>query len=90
MGFLRRAVAFLTRDSDGDSVPDEFDRCPISPEDRDSFEDEDGCPESDNDKDGLTDAIDQCPSEAEVFNGLEDGDGCPDVAPDADDPPGST
>jgi outer membrane protein OmpA-like peptidoglycan-associated protein len=75
---------FLTDDSDGDGVPDVADRCPATPEDRDGFEDEDGCPEPDNDHDGIADAQDKCPDVAETVNGFEDDDGCPDVAPDTD------
>lgn len=74
------AVA-ATEDSDKDGIPDEEDRCPISAEDKDSFEDEDGCPDPDNDEDGILDAQDRCPLEAETQNGYEDEDGCPDIAP---------
>ncbi|MFZ5447000.1 MAG: OmpA family protein [Myxococcota bacterium] len=79
-----RALAFATSDSDDDGVPDEADACPVTAEDADGFEDEDGCPELDNDRDGLVDARDRCPVEAETFNGEQDDDGCPDTAPDAD------
>jgi outer membrane protein OmpA-like peptidoglycan-associated protein len=48
------------------------------PEDKDGFEDEDGCPEPDNDLDGILDVDDQCPNEPETYNGHEDEDGCPD------------
>lgn len=68
-------------DSDRDGIPDDEDRCPVSPEDRDGFEDDDGCPDLDNDDDGIPDTRDRCPLEAETQNGYEDGDGCPDVAP---------
>jgi outer membrane protein OmpA-like peptidoglycan-associated protein len=78
------AQTFATQDSDGDATPDEADRCPVTPEDPDDFEDDDGCPEPDNDGDGLADAVDRCPAEAETPNGLDDADGCPDSAPDAD------
>ncbi len=78
-------VAFMTTDSDGDGVFDEADRCPITPEDHDGFEDEDGCPEADNDEDGVSDEADKCPIAAESANGFGDDDGCPDMAPDADD-----
>ncbi len=79
-----RVLAFATADSDGDSVVDEADRCPVTREDPDGFEDDDGCPETDNDEDGLADAVDRCPLEGETQNALDDGDGCPDLAPDAD------
>jgi len=32
-------------------------------EDKDKFEDEDGCPDPDNDKDGILDEKDKCPNE---------------------------
>lgn len=51
-------------DRDGDGIPDDQDFCPLAPEDRDGFEDEDGCPEPDNDGDGIPDAKDRCPLEA--------------------------
>lgn len=63
-------------DSDGDGVPDSVDQCLSRQEDRDDFEDEDGCPELDNDKDGVIDGLDECAREAETFNGFEDDDGC--------------
>ncbi len=75
---------FFTADSDADGVPDESDRCPLTREDTDAFEDEDGCPEPDNDADGIADVADACPNVAETFNGVDDGDGCADLAPDQD------
>ena len=75
---------FARVDSDGDGVPDELDRCPVTPEDPDGFEDEDGCPEPDDDGDSFADSIDTCPLEAETLNGNKDDDGCPDIAPDED------
>jgi len=42
-------------DRDGDGIRDEVDRCPNRPEDRDHYEDLDGCPEPDNDGDGVCD-----------------------------------
>jgi outer membrane protein OmpA-like peptidoglycan-associated protein len=68
-------------DRDGDGIPDELDKCPDQPEDKDGFEDEDGCPDPDNDKDGIPDNADACPNEPETVNGFEDEDGCPDSAP---------
>jgi outer membrane protein OmpA-like peptidoglycan-associated protein len=65
-------------DSDGDGLLDPDDRCPKEPEDKDGFEDEDGCPDKDNDHDGILDADDRCPSQPETVNGVEDQDGCPD------------
>jgi outer membrane protein OmpA-like peptidoglycan-associated protein len=71
-------------DSDGDGIPDVRDRCPTEPEDKDGFEDDDGCPDPDNDKDGILDVNDKCPNEPEDFDGFEDEDGCPDPDNDKD------
>jgi len=71
------------RDTDRDRVADPADRCPNDPEDRDRFEDDDGCPDLDNDKDGVADASDTCP-EPEDRDGFEDDDGCPDLDNDKD------
>jgi outer membrane protein OmpA-like peptidoglycan-associated protein len=65
-------------DQDGDGVGDAVDLCPKQPEDRDGFEDKDGCPDPDNDKDRITDVSDKCPNEPETYNGFSDDDGCPD------------
>ena len=72
----------LALDQDGDGVPDRDDKCPDVAEDRDGFEDKDGCPDPDNDKDGILDKDDRCPLEPEEVNGIEDTDGCPE--PDRD------
>ncbi len=71
-------------DSDGDLLRDDVDRCPRQAEDRDRFEDGDGCPDPDNDADGVADAQDRCVSEAEDADGFHDEDGCPDADNDAD------
>ena len=68
-------------DRDGDGIPDDIDKCPNEPEDKDGFEDDDGCPDLDNDKDGIPDVADACPNEPETVNGVDDQDGCPDQAP---------
>ncbi len=65
-------------DSDADGILDSVDVCPDSSEDRDAYEDSDGCPEADNDRDRVGDRNDKCPNEPETFNGFEDEDGCPD------------
>ena len=65
-------------DRDGDGVANRDDRCPDEPEDRDDFEDTDGCRELDNDHDRILDAVDKCPNEAETYNAVDDDDGCPD------------
>jgi hypothetical protein len=71
-------------DRDRDGLSDELDRCPDHAEDRDGFEDDDGCPDEDNDRDGVLDAVDRCPEEAEDGDGFEDDDGCPDPDDDGD------
>ncbi len=71
-------------DSDGDGIPDDVDQCPDVPEDKDGFQDEDGCPDYDNDNDGIFDAQDQCPNEPEDYDGFQDEDGCPDLDNDGD------
>lgn len=65
-------------DRDGDGITDDRDRCPDDPEDRDGFEDSDGCPDPDNDRDGIPDYRDRCPNKPETFNRWLDDDGCPD------------
>ena len=72
-------------DRDGDGLDDDVDGCPDDSEDRDGFDDEDGCPDPDNDNDGIVDEVDRCPIEPETRNGFEDDDGCPDdiVEPEA-------
>ena len=66
-------------DSDKDGIDDDHDKCPNDPEDRDGFQDEDGCPDPDNDADGIPNDKDKCPNEPETVNGFQDEDGCPDV-----------
>ncbi len=63
-------------DKDGDGIPDSVDGCAEDPEDKDSFQDEDGCPDLDNDGDGLPDVDDQCANEPEDKDGFKDTDGC--------------
>jgi outer membrane protein OmpA-like peptidoglycan-associated protein len=71
-------------DADGDGIPDLRDRCPQEAEDKDGFQDDDGCPDLDNDGDGIVDAKDGCPNEPEDGDGFEDEDGCPDADNDKD------
>jgi outer membrane protein OmpA-like peptidoglycan-associated protein len=47
-------------DYDGDRVIDARDRCSDRPEDKDGFQDADGCPDPDNDGDGVPDDEDAC------------------------------
>jgi len=60
-------------DQDHDGVLDKDDRCPNAAEDRDGFQDEDGCPEADNDEDGIPDEDDECPD----ISGDREHHGCP-------------
>lgn len=71
-------------DQDNDGIADEKDECPELAEDRDGFEDSDGCPDFDNDNDGVGDDVDQCPGEVEDEDDFEDDDGCPDPDNDGD------
>jgi OOP family OmpA-OmpF porin len=77
-------------DADGDGILDKVDKCPNDPEDKDGFEDADGCPDPDNDADGIPDKADKCPNEAEDKDGFEDVDGCPDPDNDKDGVPDKT
>ncbi len=72
----------IAKDTDGDGIPDDIDRCPLDPEDKDGFQDEDGCPDADNDGDGVVDKADACPNEP----GPVENRGCPvqDVDTDGD------
>jgi len=71
-------------DRDHDGIVDEIDRCPDVAEDKDDFQDADGCPDPDNDQDGIADKVDHCPDEAEDKDGFEDADGCPEGDNDKD------
>lgn len=90
LAMIQWAPRFI--DDDGDGLRDNTgeDRCVGLPEDRDGFEDRDGCPE-DNDHDSIPDEEDRCPTQDEDEDGFEDEDGCPDPdndhdnVPDADD-----
>ncbi len=72
------------RDRDHDGVYDVDDKCPDQPEDRDGFQDNDGCPDLDNDNDGIPDNVDKCPNDPEDLDQFEDEDGCPDPDNDKD------
>ncbi|MEK6608595.1 MAG: OmpA family protein, partial [Myxococcota bacterium] len=74
----------LTTDYDRDTLLDADDLCFADAEDRDGFEDGDGCPDPDNDRDGLADLVDKCPNTAEDHDGLADDDGCPEEDFDRD------
>ena len=80
---------FGKKDTDGDGILDDVDKCPDQPEDFDGFQDDDGCPDLDNDGDGIPDIMDKCPDTPEDFDGFQDDDGCPDIDNDMDGIPDS-
>ncbi|HEY7375758.1 MAG TPA: thrombospondin type 3 repeat-containing protein [Polyangia bacterium] len=82
--FLMAAFAPDFRDRDKDGVFDVNDKCPDEPEDRDGFQDQDGCPDPDNDFDNIPDVKDRCPNEPEDVDQFEDEDGCPEPDNDKD------
>lgn len=86
-GVVSLGWAPRSHDADADGVDDDVDQCRQLAEDRDGFEDDDGCPEGDNDQDTVPDQADRCPTVAEDLDGFEDADGCPDPDNDADDIP---
>ena len=71
-------------DPDKDGIVGDADKCPTDPEDKDGFEDDNGCPDPDNDADGVADAVDKCPTDAEDKDSFQDDDGCPDPDNDGD------
>ncbi len=71
-------------DMDEDGVFDQNDKCPKEKEDRDGYQDEDGCPDPDNDGDSIADNDDKCPYEKEDLDQFEDTDGCIDSDNDKD------
>ncbi len=82
--FLGAQFAPDFSDGDNDGVPDYKDKCPKQKEDKDGFQDHDGCPEEDNDKDGIPDERDKCPDKPEDYDKFKDKDGCPDLDNDGD------
>jgi hypothetical protein len=74
-------------DMDHDGVPDDVDQCPEIPEDKDGFEDADGCPEVDNDDDGILDKEDACPNVKGVETKDPKTNGCPADQDSGDDLP---
>jgi Putative MetA-pathway of phenol degradation len=76
-GVLSVGWAPRNHDRDHDGVPDDVDQCPGIAEDRDGFEDSDGCPEMDNDDDGIPDAFDACPLVKGVPSADPKKNGCP-------------
>jgi OmpA-OmpF porin, OOP family len=72
------------RDRDKDGIYDVNDKCPDQTEDRDNFQDQDGCPDPDNDGDTLPDVQDKCPNDPEDVDQFEDEDGCAEADNDKD------
>ncbi len=64
-----QVVKITPKDSDGDGIPDDIDRCPTVPGPKENF----GCPWGDKDKDGVTDDVDKCPD----VPGPKENNGCP-------------
>jgi len=87
-----QAAAPAPRDSDGDGVTDDLDKCPDTP--KGVKVDADGCP-VDSDGDGVPDYLDKCPDTpkgvAVDSNGCpandSDGDGVPTISTNAPTPP---
>ena len=86
----RREQSDSSADADGDGIADDRDGCPASAEDKDGFQDEDGCPDVDDDGDGIPDAKDACRQTKEDKDGFEDLDGCPELDNDGDGVPDAT
>jgi hypothetical protein len=66
-------------DQDADGVPDGGDQCVHLPEDRDGFQDDDGCADDDNDGDLIVDEDDRCPMQPAEMGRDDDEDGCTDA-----------
>jgi outer membrane protein OmpA-like peptidoglycan-associated protein len=93
----KRVLIMTATDRDGDGILDENDRCPDEPEDVDTFEDQDGCPDPDNDADTVLDPADKCPlvpgdpaaqgcplADRDGDGIADDVDQCPDIPEDLD------
>ncbi len=65
-------------DQDADGIPDSADQCIHLPEDRDGFQDQDGCADDDNDGDMIVDEDDRCPGQAAEWGKDDNEDGCTD------------
>ena len=71
-------------DKDHDGIPDDRDQCEDIAEDKDGFEDSDGCPEIDNDEDGIIDREDACPNVPGAKSSDRKKNGCPAADSDGD------
>lgn len=72
------------KDTDGDGFTDDVDYCDSDAEDKDSYQDEDGCPDPDNDSDKVLDGVDACPNHPEDLDQFEDENGCAEPDNDGD------
>jgi outer membrane protein OmpA-like peptidoglycan-associated protein len=72
-------------DPDSDGICSFSDRCPEKAEDKDGFDDADGCSDDDNDLDGVLDRADRCPNVKGIIalDGCMDGDGDNDLVNDS-------
>jgi large repetitive protein len=71
-------------DRDGDGILDDADKCPDVKEDKDEWQDTDGCEDPDDDDDLVLDANDACRRDPEDRDGYQDDDGCKDPDNDGD------
>jgi hypothetical protein len=75
-------------DQDIDGIADASDLCPTIAEDKDSFQDDDGCPDPDNDADGICDALFASMTSSDASSAVDiacqGADGCPDSPEDID------
>jgi outer membrane protein OmpA-like peptidoglycan-associated protein len=72
-------------DSDDDGIPNKFDECKNDPEDKDGFQDNDGCPDPDNDADGICDPwVAEKGQSAKYANVCKGSDKCVEVPEDKD------
>jgi OOP family OmpA-OmpF porin len=79
-----------SHDMDKDGIPDDVDQCPEIAEDRDGYEDADGCPDVDDDDDGIVDREDACPRVPGSPSTDPRKNGCPGADADGDGVPDAT
>ncbi|MEK6607622.1 MAG: OmpA family protein [Myxococcota bacterium] len=65
-----KVVIAEAKDTDGDGCLDDVDRCPVDPEDKDGFQDDDCCPEPDNDADGVCDPAPEIQATLDKYVGV--------------------
>jgi hypothetical protein len=82
---LAAALPVFAGDKDKDRIPDDIDKCPAAAEDKDLFQDNDGCPDPDDDNDAVCDPIITESNRLGEFVGVCKGlDKCPNQAEDKD------